>query len=651
VVDVIKEANYLTYLGYKFFGKNIRKNAHKYYDLEKILRQSMISMPPEMYIATAKMISLIFAIIGAVIGLILAYIVIYFVEVPEVLFPIVLPDPIFQFWKTYRHFFFASILCILVTVALYYLGYFLFKIYPSTVISDRKSKIDRALPHAITYMYSLSRGGMNLIQIFKSLANYYEVYSEVSEEAVRIVRDMELLGKDLRTALADAVELTPSENFKEFLYGLITVIDSGGDITKYLEERAEFYLERARQDQKSFLEFLGLMAESYITAFVAGPLFLIIIQTVMVVMGQGNEFALYAVIYLVIPIGSFFFAIVIKLLSPTEEGESPKLKESYTHLRKKISAGEYKELIEDLKSKIKYWNLKKTLRHPFSVIRRKPAYSFIFSVPLGIAFIIYGYTQYPTPEADFMKWFFQLDDYIFIALIIIFAPFVAFYEAEKRKAKRTLRLTPIFLNKLASANESGMPIYRAIAMIAKTDTSPLKKEIQKIKSDLDWGISLNDALVRFANRLRVFELSRTITLLNEALKSTGNVTDVLMISAKDASNAELLRRERLSNMFMYVIIIYISFLVFIGIVYIITTTFLSTLAESAQKVVESGASISMLRGIDVETYENIFMHAAIFQGIFAGMVAGVMGEGSISSGVKHSLLMIILAYVLFTALI
>jgi len=219
-----------------------------------------------------------------------------------------------------------------------------------------------------------------------------------------------------------------------------------------------------------------------------------------------------------------------------------------------------------------------------------------------------------------------------------------------RKLRKTLRLDPIFLSKLASANESGMPIYRAITMIAKTDTSPLKREIQKIRSDIDWGVSLNDALVRFANRLRVFELSRTMALLNEALKSTGNVTEVLMISAKDASNAELLRRERLTNMFMYVIIIYISFFVFIGIVYIISTTFLSTLAESAQKVAQSGAAASgfaMLQGIDIEVYKNIFMHASVFQGIFAGLVAGVMGEGSISSGIKHSLIMLSLAYVLF----
>ncbi|AGK61453.1 hypothetical protein Asulf_01470 [Archaeoglobus sulfaticallidus PM70-1] len=640
---MFKKANYLTYLGYKLFGRSIQRNRQKYYELEVSLHKAMISMPPEMYIATAKMVSLIFAIFGAIVGSILAY----FLIASDILkFPIVVPEPFYSYWIAYKSLVFSGVVVILMTIIFYYLGSLLFLIYPSTIISDRKNKIDKVLPHAITFMYSLSLGGMDVIRIFNSLASYKEIYGEVSKEISRIIRDIELLGKDLRTALSDAVEFSPSENFKEFLHGLITIIDSGGDITRYLEERADFYLEKARQNQKNFLDFLGLMAESYITAFVAGPLFLIIIQTVMAMMGQGSELILYAVIYIIIPFASFMFAIVIKLLSPAEEGEPPELKESHIYLMESRKDG-YEDDIKKLERKIKLWKIKKVLRNPFGIIRRKPYYSLVFSLPPGILFVVYGVTQNP-PTTVSMDWFFTIDDYIFLAIVIIFTPFTAFYEAKKRRIRRHLKMIPIFLNRVAAANESGVPIYKAIAMIAKTDTSPLKEEIQKIKADLDWGMSLSDALIRFANRLRIFELSRTVTLLNESLKSTGKVTEVLMISAKDASNAELLRRERLSSMLMYVIIIYISFFVFIGIVYIVSSTFLSTLAESAQ--VSSGTSF-MTVGLNVDFYKNIFMHAAIFQGLFAGIVAGVMGEGSMSSGIKHSLIMLTVAYVLFNILI
>ncbi|MDK2796423.1 MAG: archaeal flagellar protein FlaJ [Archaeoglobaceae archaeon] len=646
---MFKRANYLTYLGFKLFSKEIEKKKYKYFELDRNLKKAMIEMPPEMYVATAKMFSFLFGIIGALLGLIFAIILVNIVGVPP-LFGVTIPEEYANIWMFYRPFVYAGILSILITLALYYLGGFLFAIYPATVISDRKSKIDRTLPHAITFMLSLSRGGMNLVQIFKALADNHEVYGEISKEASRILWEVEGLGKDLRTALVDAIEISPSQNLREFLHGLVTIIDSGGDITRYFEERAEFYFERARQDQKSFLEFLALMAETYVTALVAGPLFLIIIQTVMSVIGQPNDVAIFSIIYLVIPIGSFMFAMVVKLLTPAEAGKAPLLRERYIYIPKAKDLDLEKS--KDIQRKVKLRARLKKLKNPISLLLENPEYAFVISVPLAFIIMLYGILINPyITGMDFKYWLFKIDDYIFISLIVALAPFVLFYELSRRNVRVYMRLTPIFLNKLASANESGMSIYRAITMLAKTDTSPLRKEIRKIRSNLEWGVSLGDALVRFANRLRIFEVSRTIALLNESLKSSGNVTDVLTTSAKDATSAELLRRERATNMFAYVIIIYIAFFVFIGIVYVIASTFLSTLAEAAAKVQSTGGQLSILQSVDVVTYRNVFMHAAVFQGLFGGIVAGVMGEGSISSGLKHSLIMVLIAYVTFSVLL
>ncbi|MDI9643533.1 MAG: type II secretion system F family protein [Archaeoglobales archaeon] len=646
---MFKKANSLTYLGYKLFSKEIEKKRDKYFELDRDLKKAMIEMPPEMYVATAKMFSLLFGICGAILGLIIAYVVVNIIGVPP-LFEIALPEAYASAWMFYRPFVYVGILSIIITLAFYYLGGMLFTIYPATVISDRKSKIDRTLPHAITFMLSLSRGGMNLVQVFKALADNHEVYGEISKEASRILWEVEGLGKDLRTALVNAIEVSPSQNLREFLHGLVTIIDSGGDVTKYFEERAEFYFERARQDQKNFIEFLSLMAETYVTALVAGPLFLIIIQTVMSVIGQPNDIAIFSIIYLVIPIGSFMFAMVIKLITPAESGKAPILRERYVYIPKAKDLDIEKS--KEIQKKVKLRARIKKLRNPISLFLENPVYSFAISLPIAILFLIYGlYTNPYVPGMDLKYWFFTVDDYMFISILISIAPFVLFHEISKRGIRVYMRLTPIFLNKLASANESGMSIYRAISMLAKTDTSPLKKEIRKIRSNLEWGVSLGDALVRFANRLRIFEVSRTIALLNEALKSSGNVTEVLTTSAKDASSAELLRRERATNMFAYVIIIYIAFFVFIGIVYVIASTFLSTLAEAASRVQSAGGGqLSILQNVDVVTYRNVFMHAAVFQGLFGGIVAGVMGEGSISSGLKHSLIMVLIAYIGFSVM-
>ncbi|MDY6959490.1 MAG: type II secretion system F family protein, partial [Halobacteriota archaeon] len=56
----------------------------------------------------------------------------------------------------------------------------------------------------------------------------------------------------------------------------------------------------------------------------------------------------------------------------------------------------------------------------------------------------------------------------------------------------------------------------------------------------------------------------------------------------------------------------------------------------------------MLQSFDAEFYYRIFFHAALIQGLCSGFVAGQMGEGKVLAGLKHSLIMLTIAYVIFT---
>jgi flagellar protein FlaJ len=56
-------------------------------------------------------------------------------------------------------------------------------------------------------------------------------------------------------------------------------------MSEFLSMRVRLYQEEARFEQKQFLNVLSIVAESYVTLFVAGPFFLIIIMVVMGMMG------------------------------------------------------------------------------------------------------------------------------------------------------------------------------------------------------------------------------------------------------------------------------------------------------------------------------------------------------------------------------
>jgi flagellar protein FlaJ len=80
--------------------------------------------------------------------------------------------------------------------------------------------------------------------------------------------------------------------------------------------KADQYLWENRNTQKQLIETLGVMAESYVTAAVAGILLLlIVIPLMMLISGGWNETFLYIFILLVVPLIHIGFAVVIRSMS------------------------------------------------------------------------------------------------------------------------------------------------------------------------------------------------------------------------------------------------------------------------------------------------------------------------------------------------
>ena len=94
----------------------------------------------------------------------------------------------------------------LFAVGVFATGYY----YPAMRSSTRERRIDILLPHTIVYMYALSHGGMNSFEVLRELAQAEDVYGEVSREFDMVVRDVELFGNDLFSALRDASPYTSS---------------------------------------------------------------------------------------------------------------------------------------------------------------------------------------------------------------------------------------------------------------------------------------------------------------------------------------------------------------------------------------------------------------------------------------------------------
>jgi flagellar protein FlaJ len=646
-----KKISFLIYkfkmMPYIMLGDQMKKREDAFTDLKKQLKQARIAMSYEMYLSNTIFYSVLAGLIGAFLGVIVSYIVIIIIGLPDQITHLTF-GPSTAWILDYKELIVVFFIFTFLTIVLGGTTFILFLLYPQYLAGNRKGGIDRYLPFAVTFMYALSKSGMNIIEVFRSISASRHTYGEVSKEVDVILRDMDYFGNDLRTALYNISELTPSSNFQDLMYNLLTVIDSGGDIPTYFRGKSEQFTIKAKFEQKGFLETLALIAESYVTAFVAGPLFIIIMGVMMSVMGSDTTVMLYAIIYMVLPVGSFMFIFMISIMTPGATGEPPLLPTEQL-LPDKIELppkddpeyGLFKSFIASRK-KI---SIKKLLKNPFKFVKEKPVYILLLTVPITLIFLIsslFGALAAPN-FIDF------IDDRLVYSVYLLFVPLAFFYELKRHKEKKIQSQIPDFLKKMASTNETGMALRDSIALMARSRIGYLSKHIQNVWKDMDWGLDVNTSLARFSNRIRTNTVVRSITLITRANESSGDLGDVLVVAAKDAQYEQEMQRERNTNMLIYIVIIYISFAVFIGVVFVISTTFLSEMAKAGEQMTQSGAQGGgFMQAFDVNVFNRLFFHAAVIQGICSGLIAGVMGEGSVLSGLKHSIIMLTMGYLLFT---
>lgn len=198
--------------------------------------------------------------------------------------------------------------------------FMLFYINPSIHLKERRKRIDDSLPFATLYLATIAGSGTPVVTMFKTLANFKE-YGEVSKEAKRIVDETEVMGMDITNALENAAARTPSESFKEMLWGIKTTISVGGDLKAFLHEKSESAMQEHKRRLSQFTKQLSLLIEVYITLVFVGSIFFMILSTIMGTLTTGSQGMMIMiqlmVTFIFLPLASIGLIVLIKGISPT----------------------------------------------------------------------------------------------------------------------------------------------------------------------------------------------------------------------------------------------------------------------------------------------------------------------------------------------
>lgn len=193
-------------------------------------------------------------------------------------------------------------------------------LYPLEKVRSRTKNIRNNLPFAINHMSAIASSKVPPYTIFKLLSEFKE-YGEISDEAGKIVRNVDVFGQDITTAMKQVAKNTPCDDFKELLGGLVSVEETGGDPKKYLSVQADQVMFDYRQKRERYLQSLSTYADFYTAVLIAAPLFLIAILAIMnmvggKVMGMDIRTAMNLGVYVAIPVMNTAFIAFIHLTQP-----------------------------------------------------------------------------------------------------------------------------------------------------------------------------------------------------------------------------------------------------------------------------------------------------------------------------------------------
>jgi flagellar protein FlaJ len=246
----------------------------------------------------------------------------------------------------------------------------------------------------------------------------------------------------------------------------------------------------------------------------------------------------------------------------------------------------------------------------------------IVSIGAALAFFVFALVLFQfSPKLDYM---------MVIAITIGVLPPSILQVMHNRWRTKIEKATPEFLRDLATASRTGIPLQVALEHASNRMYGPLTAELKMLVANMSWGMNFNDALTEFARRIDLPLIYKSTVLINEAGKHGGNLNDIFDSTANFLENMNAWNNKRKQQTFPYVAIFYFSVFMFLFIIIVISNMMFAPLAHT------SVTASSFIRPILTQSQSRrLFLHAALLESLFGGLVAGKINEDSFTDGLKH----------------
>jgi len=466
-----------------------------------------------------------------------------------------------------------------------------FMITPSMKAGERASSLEREMPFAAAYITVMATGGISPYMSIKRLSKV-ELMPAMRREAREIMRDVEIFGIDPLSALEDSAKNHPLDIYRDFIAGYASTVITGGDISHFLESKTHDIFKARSLRIKMAAERLGTLLESFVIVMVLMSLCFYILFSVDAIYSTGISMYSSMILY------TYVFAPMLSIV--------------FIYLAHDMQP----------KSPITEWR-------PYKVAAMSSAVAgLLFMLLTGFG----GLVQIPI--LDLIKGLVDLPAALAISLFVATMPAAIVYSRLARKKSDVEKGIASFLRDLTEIRKTGMAPERCIENLAKRNYGEFSKDLERISSQLSWGIPLRRVFMDFIRRTKSWLSQLVIFLLVEGIDVGGGTIGMIESLTRFNNMTQEVEKEKKMNSRPFIMIPYFAALMLMATT-LLTLIFVGKTASMA--VGNAGQS-----RIDVANISMIFSVSIMIHVFMIGLVAGKISEESIAAGFKHSALLVII---------
>ena len=249
-----------------------------------------------------------------------------------------------------------------------------------------------------------------------------------------------------------------------------------------------------------------------------------------------------------------------------------------------------------------------------------------------IILVVFGITLF------MVNFILAISDILSLVAVAITISGPAALEYNKYKVNREIEEKfPDFLRDVTENIKTGMTLTQAVKATKDTNYGALTPHVKRIITKIDWAIPFERVLMDFSKKSTPL-IQKTVSTILETYKGGGNITQVLEAASKTIKQVNKIRAERFSSVYNQMITGYVTFFIFVGVLIVLKNYLVPSLFSI-------GTGFSALGAQNTNDFYNIiFQWLIILEGFFSGIVVGKLANGSMVSGLKHSLFLIVAGY-------